>query len=133
MGKPVKRGGSFTFAQSSATASVVVVSLRSSVISAQPQLPDRFDLLGMAEGVKKGFCRFQVGRLEPFAEPVVDGPVPARLQAISDRTAAFTHATMIGYDDPHRAAYPCATPPAHLPVPPRPLPFPSDFVFPPFL
>jgi hypothetical protein len=27
----------------------------------------------MAEGVKKGFCRFQVGRLEPFAEPVVDG------------------------------------------------------------
>jgi hypothetical protein len=28
----------------------------------------------------------------------------ARLQAISDRTAAFTHATMIEYGDPHRAA-----------------------------
>jgi hypothetical protein len=27
----------------------------------------------MAEGVKKGFCRFQVGRLAPFVEPVVDG------------------------------------------------------------
>jgi len=26
-------------------------------------------------------------------------------EAISDRTAAFTHATMIEYDDPHRAAY----------------------------
>lgn len=31
--------------------------------------------------------------------------VPARLQAISDRTAGFTHATMVKYDDPHRAAY----------------------------
>src|SRR5207244_10947554 len=30
----------------------------------------------MTVGVKKGFCRFQVGRLGPFAEPVVDGPVP---------------------------------------------------------
>src|SRR6266403_1636835 len=46
----------------------------------------------MAEGVKKRFCRFQVGRLEPFTEPVIDGPVPERLQAISDRTAAFTRA-----------------------------------------
>jgi nicotinic acid mononucleotide adenylyltransferase len=27
----------------------------------------------MGEGVKQGFCRFQVGRLEPFAEPAVDG------------------------------------------------------------
>ena len=26
-------------------------------------------------------------------------------EAISDRTAAFTHATMIEHDDPHRAAY----------------------------
>ena len=33
IGRPVKRGGSFTFAQSAAAASVVVVSLRSSVIS----------------------------------------------------------------------------------------------------
>ena len=34
IGRPVTRGGSFTFAQSSATASLVVVSLTSSVISA---------------------------------------------------------------------------------------------------
>src|SRR5215471_18406755 len=32
-------------------------------------------------------------------------PVLAHLQAISDRTAAFTRATMIEYDDPYRAAY----------------------------
>ena len=25
----------------------------------------------MTVGVKKGFCRFQVGRLEPFAEPAI--------------------------------------------------------------
>ena len=31
--------------------------------------------------------------------------VPARLRAISDRTAAFTHAPRVEYDDPHRAAY----------------------------
>jgi|GEM_PF-4333267 len=31
--------------------------------------------------------------------------VPPRRQAISDRTAAFTHATMIEYDDPRRAIY----------------------------
>jgi hypothetical protein len=39
----------FTFAQSSATASVVLLCLRSSVISAQRPLPSRSDLLGMAE------------------------------------------------------------------------------------
>ena len=31
--------------------------------------------------------------------------VPARLQAISERTAAFTHAKTIEYDNSHRAAY----------------------------
>jgi hypothetical protein len=55
IGRPVTRGGSFTLAQSSATACVVVVSLRSSVISAQRPLPSRLDLLGIAEGVKRGF------------------------------------------------------------------------------
>jgi hypothetical protein len=46
--------------------------------------PDRFDLLGMAEGVKKGFCRFHVGRLEPFAEPAI-GRIQRRQRI--DRTA----------------------------------------------
>jgi hypothetical protein len=33
------------------------------------------------------------------------GPSRRVLHAMSDRAAAFTHTTMVEYDDPHRAPY----------------------------
>jgi hypothetical protein len=119
--RPVKRGGSFTFAQSSATASVVLVCLRSSVISAQRPLPGGADLLGVAEGVKKGFWRFQVGRCEPFAEPVI-GRIEKRqhigLTAGSRRSGARL-AARNSHEVPTGGAEVAASPQAYA----RPLPF----------
>jgi len=56
-----------------------VVSLRSSVTSAQPAAPQSFDLLGMGESVKKRFCRFQVDRVRPRYDDKIRRPASSSM------------------------------------------------------
>jgi len=56
----------------------------------------------IASGNTARVYNFNVARL---TAPLEWPPFLRIDQATSDRTAAFTHALMIEYDDPHRAAY----------------------------